>query len=72
MILFAYRMSTASPTEETPFMLLYGQECTLALDMLLLPPSKVPKSEKAHRDLQVDNLAVAHKIASKRNMERRK
>ena len=31
---------------------------------------KVTKSEKAHRDLIVDNLAVAHKLAAERNLEK--
>ena len=53
-------------------MLLYGRECTLAPDVTLLPPSKVPKSEKEHRDLLVDNLATAHKIAAERNAEKKK
>ena len=49
-----------------------GRECINALKVFLLPPSKVPKSEKAHRDLLVDNLAMAHKIASERNTEKKK
>ena len=53
-------------------MLLYGQECTLAPDVSLLPLSKVPKSGKAHRELLIDNLAMTHKIALERNTERKK
>ena len=71
-ILFAYRTSSNSTTEETPFMLLYGRECTLAPDVTLLQSSRVPKSEKEHRDLLVDNLATAHKIAAERNAEKKK
>ena len=71
-ILFAYRTSSNSTTEETPFMLLYGRECTLAPDVTLLPPPKVPRSEKEHRDLLIDNLATAHKIAAERNAEKKK
>ena len=40
--------------------------------MTLLPPSRVPKSEKEHRDLLIDNLATAHKIAAERNAEKKK
>ena len=69
-ILFAYRTSAAAPTEETPFMLVYGRQCALAPDISLLPPMKAPRSEKAHRDLIVDNLAVAHKLAADRNLEK--
>ena len=47
-ILFAYRTSTTDPTGETPFMLFYGL-APQAPDVTLLPPSKVPRSEKAHR-----------------------
>ena len=69
-ILLAYRTSAAAPTEETPFMLVYGRQCTLAPDISLLPPMKVPRNEKAHRDLIVDNLAVAHKLISERNLKK--
>ena len=40
--------------------------------MSLLPLSRVPKSEKEHRDLLIDSLATAHKIAADRNAERMK
>ena len=71
-ILFAYRTSTASLTEETLFMLIYSQECTLTQHVSLLPLSKVPRSEKEHKDLLVDNLVRAHKIASERSTENKK
>ena len=53
-------------------MLLYGRECTLTPDVSLIPPSRVPKSEKEHRDLLIDSVATAHKIAADRNAERKK
>ena len=69
-ILMAYHTSTASPTGETPFMLVYGRQCTLAPDVTLLPPPRLPKSGKEYRDLLIDNLATAHKLAAEQNKKK--
>ena len=69
-ILFAYRTSTTSPTGETPFMLVYGRQCTLAPDIALLPPARLPKSKREYRNLLADNLATAHKLAAERNKKK--
>lgn len=66
-ILFAYRTSVSSSTNETPFFLLYGRRARLPLDVKLLPPSKVSADHSEYRSILVKNLAIAQSLATKEN-----
>ena len=66
-ILFGYRTSTSTATDETPFFLLYGRHARLPMDVRHLPPSKLSVDNSAYRSVIVKNLAEAQKLATEVN-----
>ena len=66
-ILFGYRTSTSSSTGESPFVMLYGRQPRLPMDVSLLPPSKLSADQSQYRSSIVKNLAIAQKLATDRN-----
>ena len=66
-VLFGYRTSSSSATNETPFFLLYGRHPRLPMDVKLLPPSKLSADNSAYRSHIVKNLAIAQKLAADYN-----
>ena len=66
-VLFGYRTSSSTATNESPFFLLYGRHPRLPMDVRLLPPSKLSVDNSAYRSLIVKNLAAAQKLASEKN-----
>lgn len=68
-ILFAYRTSPHAGTKETPFNLLYGRRARLPHDVSILPPSSVPPTVQAYRDLIVENVQNAQTLAKELTLQ---
>ena len=65
-IMLAYRTTPASRSiKHTPFMLMYGQECRLPIDIALSAPSDSPSQINEHLQKIVDNLHTYSECAKK-------
>ena len=67
-ILFGFRTSSSTSTDESPFYLLYGRRARLPMDVRLLPPSKLSVDNSVYRSIIVNILAAAQQLATDRNI----